>query len=110
MQRVAECGDLTQNVTWSHQGTRGVPGSPLVDHELRSMLRIILFHGLPVLLDHCLSAETFPEDGIPFLGCRLLGNDLGVPEVGIEVQRETIRRFTVHRLKETRGPTHITVA
>src|SRR6185503_15622249 len=109
MQCIAQRSCLTQDVAGCDQSTRRVPGSPFVDHQLRSMLWIQLPHGVPVLFDHSLSTQPFSKNGIPFLRRGLFWNDLGIAEVCVEVQCKAIRRFAVHGFKESCGPADVPV-
>src|SRR6478672_6889275 len=90
VQGIAERDGLAEDVSSSEFGAAAIPGAPFVDHEPGVMLRIVLAHDLPVLVDYALDMRSFVQDGVPPLRVEPGAVFGRLPKIGVVVQRKAV--------------------
>ena len=81
---------LAEDVVRTELRAATVPVAPLVDHEARAVLGIVLAHHGPVVLDHPLDVSALVQDRVPAPGVESGAVFGGLAEVRVVVQGKAV--------------------
>src|SRR6185437_6454611 len=106
--RVAHRDRLAQNVRRRQLLAWFVPDAPLINHKLGAPLTVELAHFLPVVGDDFIDAKAAQQDLVPLRHIEIRRFQRRRPQIGIEVDRESVRRIEpAHAFEEAGGPTDV---